>query len=65
MASSSCFYSSTGDIGSAGGEWTEGMVRTQIREFGNYTILADTTKPIIKSLDRYEPEKRVERRMTF
>ena len=37
-----------GKINAAGGEWKEGMVHTQIREFGQYTVLIDTTAPVIR-----------------
>ena len=40
-----------GEISAAGGEWKEGMVYTQIREFGQYMVLIDTTAPVIRSLD--------------
>lgn len=37
--------------GSAGGEWDQGMITTQIREFGTYFVLVDTLAPEIRSLD--------------
>ena len=40
-----------GSITSAGGEWKDGMLNTQIREFGKYTVIIDTAAPEIKSLD--------------
>jgi murein DD-endopeptidase MepM/ murein hydrolase activator NlpD len=42
-----------GDNGftSEGGEWKNGAVSTQIREFGRFTVLVDTTDPEITSLD--------------
>ena len=36
---------------SEGGEWKDGMVHTEIREFGQFTVLVDTTDPEITSLD--------------
>lgn len=40
-----------GSITSAGGEWKDGMLSTQIRKFGKYTVIIDTAAPEIKSLD--------------
>jgi len=40
-----------GEISTAGGEWKDGMLYTQIREFGQYTVLIDTAAPVIRSLD--------------
>lgn len=40
-----------GELGSAGGEWKDSMVWTQVREFGKYTIMVDTTVPKIHSVD--------------
>jgi len=39
------------EINSAGGEWKEGFIATEIREFGDYFIMIDTTAPEIRSLD--------------
>jgi murein DD-endopeptidase MepM/ murein hydrolase activator NlpD len=42
----------------AGGQWQDGMVTTQIREFGRYAVLVDTTEPVISSLDLGGPGDR-------
>jgi hypothetical protein len=42
----------TGAFSSAGGSWeNDGYVRTTIREFGNYTVAADTVPPVITPVD--------------
>ena len=40
-----------GDFESAGGEWVNGLIKTRIREFGNYCIVTDTVPPEIKPLN--------------
>ncbi len=40
-----------GEISPAGGEWENGFVSTQIREFGKYMVLVDTLAPEMRSLD--------------
>ncbi len=40
-----------GKITSTGGEWNNGFVTTNIREFGDYCIMADTVKPEIKPVN--------------
>lgn len=42
---------SKGKTFSAGGSYENGVVTTRIREFGNYTITADTTAPLIKAIN--------------
>jgi hypothetical protein len=36
---------------SVGGHWKEGYIHTQIREFGEYCVVADTVPPTIKPLN--------------
>lgn len=48
-----------GELGSAGGEWKDSMVWTQIREFGNYTVIIDTTPPRIKPLNPPDPNQAI------
>ena len=48
-------------ISAAGGEWNEGMLTTQIREFGRYLVLIDTTTTEIHSLDLDGSENPVEK----
>ncbi|MCF8297017.1 MAG: M23 family metallopeptidase [Saprospiraceae bacterium] len=38
---------------SAGGKWEDGYVKTKIKNFGDYTIVADTIAPKIKAIDIY------------
>jgi hypothetical protein len=38
---------------SAGGTYADGYVTAKIREFGNYTIMADTAAPVIKPINIY------------
>ncbi len=40
-----------GQASFVGGEWEKKFLYTKVREFGNYTILVDTTPPIIKPLN--------------
>jgi murein DD-endopeptidase MepM/ murein hydrolase activator NlpD len=40
-----------GEISPAGGEWNDGMIKTSIRDFGEYTVVVDTLEPSIRSLD--------------
>lgn len=36
---------------SAGGKYQHGSIKAQIREFGQYAVMADTTAPVIKALN--------------
>lgn len=45
------FVSQEGEIVAAGGEWLDGNVIGQIREFGKYTVIIDTIAPQISPLD--------------
>lgn len=36
---------------SAGGKYSNGFLKASIREFGQYTVMADTTAPVIKALN--------------
>ena len=40
-----------GDFTSAGGTWEDGYVKCRIRDFGSYTVLADTTAPVIRPVN--------------
>jgi len=40
-----------GHMEAVGGKWEDGMVRTKIRSFGRYTVLADTIDPEVKPLN--------------
>jgi hypothetical protein len=35
---------------SVGGKWENGFVKTRIRDFGDYTVMVDTTKPVIRAI---------------
>jgi hypothetical protein len=41
----------TNHFSGRGGKWDNGYIRTQIREFGDYTIAVDTTPPVIRPLN--------------
>jgi hypothetical protein len=36
-----------GHFSSRGGKWENGFVKTQVKEFGNFTIMVDTVPPVI------------------
>ena len=36
-----------------GGSWRNGFLRTKVREFGDFCIIADTIKPEIKGINIY------------
>jgi len=40
-----------GEIVSAGGEWRDGRIRGPVRGLGSYTVVVDTTAPLIRSLN--------------
>lgn len=42
---------------SVGGKFSGGYVTTQIREFGNYTVLVDATPPVIKPVNVFNNKK--------
>lgn len=45
------FREGNGHYSSRGGTWENGWVSTQIREFGNYTIMVDTIAPVIRPVN--------------
>jgi hypothetical protein len=42
---------------SVGGTFEDGYVRTRIRDFGNYAVMADTTAPVIKPVNIFHNKK--------
>lgn len=36
---------------SKGGKWENGFIRTQVREFGDYTVMVDTVAPVIRAIN--------------
>lgn len=40
-----------GRFSSRGGKYENGKIKTQIREFGNYTVVIDTTSPVIRPVN--------------
>jgi hypothetical protein len=54
-----CYIDDEDEISAAGGEWSEGMLRTQILEFGRYLVMVDTTVPMIRSLDLEDTDEPV------
>ncbi len=40
-----------GGFSSRGGKWEDGALKTQIREFGNFTVAVDTTPPVIRPVN--------------
>lgn len=38
-------------ISSVGGKWDNGFMKTRIRDFGNYTVMVDTTRPVIRAVN--------------
>jgi murein DD-endopeptidase MepM/ murein hydrolase activator NlpD len=43
--------SENNSISSVGGKWENDYIKTRIRDFGNYTIMVDTTKPLIRPIN--------------
>jgi len=43
-----------GNFWHIGGEWENGFLRTKVREFGNFCIVADTTNPEIKGINIFD-----------
>ena len=42
---------------SIGGQFEKGVFKAKIREFGNYTVMADTIAPVIKALNISDGKK--------
>ncbi len=43
---------------SVGGKWENGFLKAKIREFGDYTVMVDTTRPVIRAVN-IMPNKKV------
>ena len=43
--------SESNHVSSAGGKWENGFVKTKVRDFGNYTVMVDTLRPVIRPLN--------------
>ena len=43
---------------SVGGKWENGFLKAKIREFGDYTVMVDTTRPVIRPVN-IAPNKKV------
>ncbi|MEI6900314.1 MAG: hypothetical protein WCL00_10585, partial [Bacteroidota bacterium] len=40
-----------GRVAGKGGKWENGFVKTQIKEFGDYTVAVDTNAPVIRAIN--------------
>jgi hypothetical protein len=49
---------------SKGGQWEKGFIKTQVKEFGDYMVMVDTTVPSIRPVN-VSPGKRVTRQSTI
>jgi hypothetical protein len=49
---------------SRGGTWENGWITTKIRDFGNYTVTADTQPPVIKVINVF-PNKKVKKQSSI
>ena len=52
-----------GRLSGKGGKWENGFIRTQIREFGDYTVAVDTIPPVINPLN-ISPGKNLKKQNT-
>ena len=43
--------SENGRVTTLGGKWENGFMKTRIRDFGDYTVMVDTTRPAIKAIN--------------
>ena len=46
-----------GKYSSRGGKFENGFVSTKVREFGDYTVMADTVKPVIRPVNIFSGKK--------
>jgi hypothetical protein len=53
-----------GQYTSAGGTWEDGYMRCRIRDFGSYTVLADTAAPVIRPVN-ISPGKNISKQGTI
>lgn len=51
-------------VSSVGGKWENGVITAKIREFGNYTVMVDTVKPVIHPVN-IAPNKSVKSQRTI
>ena len=43
--------SENGHASSLGGKWENGFMKTRIRDFGDYAVMVDTTRPMIRAIN--------------
>ncbi len=53
-----------GKFASRGGKYENGKIKTQIKEFGNYTVMIDTTPPVIRAVN-ITPGKSLKKQSTI